>query len=137
MGRPSHPLAPHRLPSAKTCNWPRPRFPTTLAVSSSTGQSRARSPAEPPSEPAEARSTDRSSSTAGSRQRSAGPVASCGAPTVAASRTELPADRAQRRLGADTDGDDGRSDDEEPDTSLSRWLPDAPAAGGPNWLAAI
>jgi competence protein ComEA len=52
-------------------------------------------------------------------------------------RTELPADRAQRRLGADTDGDDGRSDDEEPDTSLSRWLPDAPAAGGPNWLAAI
>jgi competence protein ComEA len=60
-------------------------------------------------------------------------------------RTELPADRAQRRLGADTsdgaDGDDGRSDgrsdDEEPDTSLSRWLPDAPAPGGPAWLAAI
>jgi competence protein ComEA len=62
-------------------------------------------------------------------------------------RTELPADRAQRRLGADTsDGDDGRSDgradgraddDEEPDTSLSRWLPDAPATGGPAWVAAI
>jgi competence protein ComEA len=57
-------------------------------------------------------------------------------------RTELPADRVQRRLGADTaDGDDrrsdGRPDDEEPDTSLSRWLPDAPATGGPAWLAAI
>jgi competence protein ComEA len=52
-------------------------------------------------------------------------------------RTELPADRAQRRLGADTaDGEDAPSD-EEPDTSLSRWLPDAPATGGPTWLAAI
>ncbi|MDT5359270.1 MAG: competence protein ComEA, partial [Mycobacterium sp.] len=53
-------------------------------------------------------------------------------------RTELPADRAQRRLGSDTaNGDAERSEDEEPDTSLSRWLPDAPTTGGPSWLAAI
>lgn len=60
---------------------------------------------------------------------------SVAAPTVAAMRTELPADRAQRRLGSEpTEAE--RSDDEEPDTSLSRWLPDAPA-GGPGWMAAI
>jgi competence protein ComEA len=56
-------------------------------------------------------------------------------------RTELPADRAQRRLGSDdtesTLADDDPSDDEESDTSLSRWLPDAPTTGGPNWVAAI
>ncbi|HEV7420290.1 MAG TPA: ComEA family DNA-binding protein [Mycobacterium sp.] len=63
-------------------------------------------------------------------------------------RTELPADRAHRRLGSDTgidtspditDGDAERSDedDEEPDTSLSRWLPDGPTTGGPGWVAAI
>ena len=56
-------------------------------------------------------------------------------------RTELPADRAQRRLGSDdtesTLADDDQSDDEESDTSLSRWLPDAPTTGGPNWVAAI
>jgi competence protein ComEA len=58
------------------------------------------------------------------------------APTVAAMRTELPADRAQRRLGSEpTEAE--RSEDEESDTSLSRWLPDAPTAGGPSWLAAI
>ena len=56
-------------------------------------------------------------------------------------RTELPADRAQRRLGSDdtdaTRGDDSPSDDEESDTSLSRWLPDTPTTGGPSWVAAI
>jgi competence protein ComEA len=63
-------------------------------------------------------------------------------------RTELPADRAQRRLGSDTgidtgpgmaDGDAEPSDvdDDESDTSLSRWLPDAPATAGPQWVAAI
>jgi competence protein ComEA len=50
-------------------------------------------------------------------------------------RTELPADRAHRLLGPDT-GDAERSDEDEPDTSLSRWLPDTPATG-PGWLAAI
>lgn len=50
-------------------------------------------------------------------------------------RTELPADRAQRRLSSEpTEAEP--SEDEEPDTSLSRWLPDAPAAG-PSWVAAI
>jgi competence protein ComEA len=53
-------------------------------------------------------------------------------------RTELPADRAQRRLGSEAaEGDAERSDDEEPDTSLSRWLPDAPATSGPSWVSAI
>jgi competence protein ComEA len=53
-------------------------------------------------------------------------------------RTELPADRVQRRLGSETAGAEAeRSDDEEPDTSLSRWLPDATATGGPSWMAAI
>lgn len=61
---------------------------------------------------------------------------SVAAPTVAAMRTELPADRAQRRLGSEATEAEG-SEDEESDTSLSRWLPDAPTAGGPSWLAAI
>ena len=51
-------------------------------------------------------------------------------------RTELPADRAQRRLASEpTEAE--RSEEEEPDTSLSRWLPDAPTTGGPGWVAAI
>ncbi|WP_374159428.1 ComEA family DNA-binding protein [Mycobacterium sp. G7A2] len=53
--------------------------------------------------------------------------------------TELPADRLRRRLGADdsdaTVGDDGEDD---PDASLTRWLPDSPPAAGPAaWLARI
>ena len=39
-------------------------------------------------------------------------------------RTELPAERLHRRLGADTDADSDTGDDDQPDTSLSRWLPD-------------
>ena len=51
-------------------------------------------------------------------------------------RTELPAERMQRRLGADSDSDaDG---DGEPDTSLSRWLPDTTKADGTaGWVAAV
>lgn len=51
-------------------------------------------------------------------------------------RTELPAERLQRRLGADSDSDaDG---DGEPDTSLSRWLPDTTKADGTaGWVAAV
>jgi competence protein ComEA len=51
-------------------------------------------------------------------------------------RTELPAERLQRRLGADGESDaDG---DGEPDTSLSRWLPDATQpAGAAGWVAAV
>jgi len=61
---------------------------------------------------------------------------SVAAPTVAAMRTELPADRAQRRLASESTEAE-RSEEEEPDTSLSRWLPDAPTTGGPSWVAAI
>ena len=51
-------------------------------------------------------------------------------------QTELPAERLQRRLGADSESDaDG---DGEPDTSLSRWLPDTTKADGTaGWVAAI
>ena len=51
-------------------------------------------------------------------------------------RTELPAERLQRRLGADSESDsDG---DGEPDTSLSRWLPDTTKADGTaGWVAAV
>src|SRR4051812_151489 len=51
-------------------------------------------------------------------------------------RTELPAERLQRRLGADPESDtDG---DGEPDTSLSRWLPDTTqSAGAAGWVAAV
>jgi competence protein ComEA len=49
-------------------------------------------------------------------------------------RTELPAERLQRRLGAD-----GESEaDGEPDTSLSRWLPDTTKSdGAAGWVAAV
>jgi competence protein ComEA len=51
-------------------------------------------------------------------------------------RTELPAERLQRRLGADGESDaDG---DGEPDTSLSRWLPDSTKSDGTaGWVAAV
>jgi competence protein ComEA len=51
-------------------------------------------------------------------------------------QTELPAERLQRRLGADRESDtDG---DGEPDTSLSRWLPDTTKSNGAaGWVAAV
>ncbi len=51
-------------------------------------------------------------------------------------RTELPAERLQRRLGADRESDtDG---DGEPDTSLSRWLPETTKSdGATGWVAAV
>src|SRR5258707_13154691 len=51
-------------------------------------------------------------------------------------RTELPAERLQRPLGADSESDaDG---DGEPDTSLSRWLPDVTKSDGTaGWIAAV
>jgi competence protein ComEA len=49
-------------------------------------------------------------------------------------RTELPAERLQRRLGADSESPaDG---DAEPDTSLSRWLP-ATTKSDAGWLATV
>jgi competence protein ComEA len=51
-------------------------------------------------------------------------------------QTELPAERVARRLGADSESDS--DDNAEPDTSLSRWLPDtAKSDGAAGWLAAI
>lgn len=56
-------------------------------------------------------------------------------------RTELPADRLQRRLGAvtdaDTDSDPDGESDTPPDTALARWLPDTPATGAAGWWAAV
>lgn len=48
-------------------------------------------------------------------------------------RTELPAERLHRRLSAESD--DGDDDDDRPDTSLSRWLPESGANTG--WVASI
>lgn len=48
-------------------------------------------------------------------------------------RTEDPADTAERRLAGAPSPDDG----EESDTSLARWLPDAPAGGTSGWLATV
>jgi competence protein ComEA len=51
-------------------------------------------------------------------------------------RTELPAERVQRRLGADSESD--AEGDGEPDTSLSRWLPDTTKPdGAAGWVAAV
>jgi competence protein ComEA len=51
-------------------------------------------------------------------------------------QTELPAERLQRRLGAASESDS--DDNAEPDTSLSRWLPDtAKSDGAAGWVAAI
>jgi competence protein ComEA len=51
-------------------------------------------------------------------------------------RTELPAERLQRRLGADGESESDGGDD--PDTSLSRWLTDTTKGDGPTgWLAAV
>jgi competence protein ComEA len=59
-------------------------------------------------------------------------------------RTQLPADRVQRRLTLPhDDADDGTGDrggdgdGDEPDTSLSRWLPDDKAPGQSRWITAI
>jgi competence protein ComEA len=52
-------------------------------------------------------------------------------------RTELPAERLHRRLGAETESDSEVADDDPPDTSLSRWLPEAKSGNDAGWLAAI
>lgn len=57
-------------------------------------------------------------------------------------RTELPADRMERRLGGQRDPDtaqpaDADSEDDEADTSLSRWLPETTAGGASGWIAAV
>jgi competence protein ComEA len=52
-------------------------------------------------------------------------------------RTELPAERLHRRLGAEGDAEPDGDDDDQPDTTLSRWLPDAKSNGAASWVAAI
>lgn len=53
-------------------------------------------------------------------------------------RTELPAERLHRRLGAqpDTDGDD-TDPEADPNSLLPRWLPDGSAQHGVGWLARV
>jgi competence protein ComEA len=51
-------------------------------------------------------------------------------------RTELPAERLQRRFGGDSESAAGG--DGEPDTALSRWLPDSTKSdGAAGWIAAV
>jgi competence protein ComEA len=56
-------------------------------------------------------------------------------------RTELPADRVARRLNGSADAEASpagdSSEDEQPDTSLARWLPEGAPRGRPQWLATI
>lgn len=56
-------------------------------------------------------------------------------------RTELPAERLHRRLGAEPDGDatesDGTAADTDPNSLLPRWLPNAPGLQGGGWLARV
>lgn len=49
---------------------------------------------------------------------------------------EAPAERLRRRLGADSDLDGGETD-EQPDTSLSRWLPESTPNGPAGWISTI
>ena len=77
-------------------------------------------------------------STAGSGRPRGGPAATVGAPTVGGMRTELPAERLHRRLGADPDADADNTDaDTDPNSLLSRWLPDGSAGGAGGWIAKV
>jgi competence protein ComEA len=53
-------------------------------------------------------------------------------------RTELPAERLHRRLGAQPDNDADDTDaDTDPNSLLPRWLPDGAAQHGGGWLARV
>ncbi|MFZ0906918.1 MAG: hypothetical protein WAN71_24205, partial [Mycobacterium sp.] len=53
-------------------------------------------------------------------------------------RTELPAERLHRRLGAQPDSDaDGTDADTDPNSLLPRWLPDGAGQPGAGWLARV
>jgi competence protein ComEA len=57
-------------------------------------------------------------------------------------RTELPAERLYRRLGAQPDNDDDVTDadaevDADPNSVLPRWLPDGSVQHGAGWLARV
>jgi competence protein ComEA len=77
-------------------------------------------------------------STAGAGRPRDGPAATVGAPTVGGMRTELPAERLHRRLGADPDTDADNTDaDTDPNSLLPRWLPDGSAGGAGGWIAKV
>ncbi len=52
-------------------------------------------------------------------------------------RTELPAERLHRRLGAESEPDTDTDGDPQPDTLLSRWLPESRSGGASSWVAAV
>ncbi len=52
-------------------------------------------------------------------------------------RTEQPAERLHRRLGAESEPDPEHDDDGQPDAQLSRWLPDTKSDGASRWVAAV
>lgn len=52
-------------------------------------------------------------------------------------RTEQPAERLHRRVGAESEPDGDTDGDTEQDTVLSRWLPDTKSGGGSSWVAAV
>jgi competence protein ComEA len=52
-------------------------------------------------------------------------------------RTELPAERLHRRLGAESEPDTDTDSDGQPDALLSRWLPDNDSGGTSSWVAAV
>ena len=52
-------------------------------------------------------------------------------------RTELPAQRLHRRLGAENEQDTDTEGDNEQDTLLSKWLPDAKPRSASSWVTAI
>ena len=77
-------------------------------------------------------------STAGAGRPRDGPAATVGAPTVGGMRTELPAERLHRRLGADPDTDADNTDaDTDPNSLLPRWIPDGSAGGAGGWIAKV
>jgi competence protein ComEA len=75
-------------------------------------------------------------STAGAGRPRDGSEATVGAPTVGDMRTELPAERLHRRLGAQpaSDADDADTD---PNSLLPRWLPDGSGEGAGGWIAKV
>ena len=52
-------------------------------------------------------------------------------------RTELPAERLHRRLGAESEPDTDTDSYGQPDALLSRWLPDNDSGGTSSWVAAV
>lgn len=52
-------------------------------------------------------------------------------------RTELPAERLHRRLGAESEPDTDPETDPKPDTLLSRWLPETQSGGASSWVTAV